>query len=274
MRKVFILPIRQLVRAMKELRKGHFDIRLPEAKSSTEFELMNESFNEMSSRIRDLKIDVYEEKLNHQKAELHHLQLQINPHFFLNSLNIIYNLATVKDFHLIQEMSRSLANYFRFMFKSNSYFVTIEDEIKHTDNYLKIQELRFPDSFSYELFVQEELKKCHIPPLMIQTLVENSIKHAFNMDNPIKITVNVWQENEGADIIHIQIQDTGEGFPQEILEQLKSETPLISEDGERVGIWNVKRRLKLLYGGAATIRFTNEQGKGATIRIMIPVNER
>ncbi|MBS4207995.1 histidine kinase [Bacillus sp. FJAT-50079] len=274
MRKVFILPIHRLVRAMKKLRKGDFDIRLPDAKSSSEFELMNESFNEMSSRIRNLKINVYEEKLNHQKAELHHLQLQINPHFFLNSLNIIYNLATVKDFRLIQEMSRSLANYFRFMFKSNSYFVTVEDEIKHTDNYLNIQELRFPNSFSYELFVQEELKKCNIPPLMIQTLVENSIKHAFNMDDPINITVDVWQEIEEPDIIHIQIQDTGEGFPQEVLAKLKCNRPLVSEEGERIGIWNVKRRLKLLYGGAATIRFSNEQGKGATIRIEIPVKEQ
>lgn len=270
MRKIFILPINKIVSAMKELRKGNFDIRIPRSKTSTEFEMMNGSFNDMISRIESLKIDVYEEKINLQMAELKHLQLQINPHFFLNTLNIIYNLATVKDFHLIQEMSRNLSNYFRFMFKSDSYFVTIKDEIKHTNNYLKIQQLRFPDSFSYHLNVPEELMEYSVPPLMIQSIVENSIKHAFNMDDPIEIKVSIWQDSENANFIHVLIEDTGEGFPKDILSKLVGGIPLISEEGEHIGIWNVKRRLKILYGEEAYIRFSNGEDTGAIIHIKLP----
>ena len=269
MRKIFLQPITQLVIAMKKLRKGNLDIRLPEHHSSTEFVVMNETFNHMISEIEDLKINIYEEKLNHQRAELKHLQLQINPHFFLNSLNIIYNLATVKDYAVIQEMAKCLANYFRFMFKSNSYFVSLKDEIFHTDNYLKIQQLRFPDTFVYSIKTPTELAECKIPPLVIQTLVENSIKHAFTMDDSIEISVVVEQENK--EFIKIKVQDTGEGFPEDVLESLENDESLTNEEGERIGIWNIKRRLTLLYKEKTDILFSNEPGKGATIMIRLPL---
>ncbi|SMQ72065.1 two-component system, sensor histidine kinase YesM [Bacillus sp. OV166] len=271
MRKVFLQPINRIVAAMKKLRQGDLDIRLPIHRNSTEFEVMNGTFNHMISEIKDLKINVYEEKLNFQRAELKHLQLQINPHFFLNSLNIIYNLATVKDFAVIQEMAKCLANYFRFMFRSNSYFVSLEDELKHTENYLKIQQLRFPDTFKYSVESPPELLECKIPPLVIQTMVENSIKHAFNLDDPLDILIVV-KKNEDPGFISIKIQDTGDGFPDDVLRSLKEDESLTNAEGERIGIWNVKQRLSLLYGEKSNIQFSNEPGKGATVRIRIPNN--
>ncbi|MCH1624364.1 sensor histidine kinase [Ferdinandcohnia quinoae] len=269
MRKVFLQPINRIVTAMKKLRKGDLEVRLPVQPNSTEFEVMNDNFNHMISEIRGLKINVYEEKLNLQRAELKHLQLQINPHFFLNSLNIIYNLATVKEYEIIQEMSKCLANYFRYMFRSNSYFVSLHDELEHTRNYLRIQQLRFPDTFGYDIDLPKELGDCKIPPLVIQTMVENSIKHAFNFDKKIDISIAVKQES--TNYITIKIQDTGEGFPEEVLEKLAIDESLSSVDGERIGIWNVKRRLALLYEDNTKIHFTNEEGKGATVIIQIPI---
>jgi two-component system, sensor histidine kinase YesM len=272
MRKIFLKPINRIVSAMKKLRKGDMDIRLPMYRNSTEFEVMNETFNHMVSEIKDLKINVYEEKLNLQRAELKHLQLQINPHFFLNSLNIIYNLATVKDFSVIQEMAKCLANYFRFMFRSNFYFVSLDDEIKHTKNYLRIQQLRFPESFNYSIEVPAELKKCRIPPLIIQTITENSIKHAFNLDEHMEIFIMI-SKDMNPEFINIKIQDTGEGFSEEILIALENDQLLTSNEGERIGIWNIKQRLSLLYGEKSSIRFSNETGRGATVWIRIPAEE-
>jgi two-component system, sensor histidine kinase YesM len=269
MRRVFLQPINRIVTAMKKLRQGNLDTRLPIEQNSTEFKVMNEQFNRMISEIKDLKINVYEEKLKLQRAELKHLQLQINPHFFLNSLNIIYNLANVKDFAVIQEMSKCLINYFRFMFRSNSYFVNLKDEIKHTANYLRIQQLRFPDTFHYSVETQADLEKCKIPPLIIQTIAENSIKHAISLDEPLNIHI-VINEDEDSDFINIKIQDTGEGFPEDVLYALEFEDSLIASEGERIGIWNVKQRLKLLYKGNSAIHFSNEEGIGATVHVRIP----
>jgi len=271
MRKVFLQPIKQIVTAMRKLRGGDLEVRLPIRGNSTEFEVMNGTFNHMVSEIENLKINVYEEQLNLQRAELKHLQLQINPHFFLNSLNIIYNLATVKDYATIQEMAKCLANYFRFMFRSNSYFVSLEDEINHTGNYVKIQQLRFPEAINYSIKIPQELLKCKLPPLVIQTIVENSIKHAFNLDAPIEITIDIKKVVDDNSFLDIKIQDSGEGFPEEILQSLKMDEPITTEDGERIGLWNVKCRLNLIYQGNANIHFTNEEGKGATVHIRIPI---
>ncbi len=111
--------------------------------------MVNHTFNGMMEQIQELRIHVYEEQLNKQKAELQHLQLQINPHFFMNSLNIIYNLALVKNYALIQEMAISLVQYFRYMFRSNLTFLPLKDELQHIRNYIRIQELRFLDSAGF-----------------------------------------------------------------------------------------------------------------------------
>lgn len=275
MRKVFLQPINRIVSAMRKLKGGNWDVRLHQTPSSTEFDMMNETFNRMIAEIHDLKINVYEEKLNHQRAELKHLQMQINPHFFLNSLNIIYNLATVKDYAVIQEMAKCLVNYFRFMYCSSSDFVTLQEELTHTRNYLRIQQLRFPRNLSYRVEAPNALMQSPIPPLIIQTLVENSIKHAVNLDELTEIDVYVELDSDSTlqeQKLHIIVQDTGMGFPKEVLEQLRQDVDLVSHDGEHIGIWNVKRRLRLLYKQQASIQFSNEPGKGATVQIRLPLN--
>ncbi|MCY9668868.1 histidine kinase [Paenibacillus alginolyticus] len=273
MRKVFLLPINRIILAMRKLGDGRWNSQIEHYPTSTEFSMMNETYNRMITEIQHLKINVYEEKLMHQHAELKHLQLQINPHFFLNSLNIVYNLATVKDFKLIQEMTKCLVAYFRFMFRSNSYLVTLKDELLHTQNYLRIQELRFPGILSYQIEAPDVVLSLQIPPLVIQTMVENAIKHAVNMDEQIRIDIRVnTEEDEENQWVVIHIEDTGAGFPDPILELLQSNMDLTSEEGEHIGIWNVKRRLHLLYSDKAAIDFYNEVGKGACVRIRIPAD--
>lgn len=279
MRHVFLNPVKRIVVAMRKLRDGSWESRIEQRSTSTEFEIVNETFNRMIEEIRDLKINVYEEKLNHQRAELRHLQLQINPHFFLNSLNIVYNLATVKDYALIQEMSKCLVSYFRFMFRSNSYFVPLRDELSHTANYLRIQQLRFPDSFQYRVEQPEEFMELDVPPLIVQTMVENAIKYAVSMDEPIRILVEVGKEDGGRDgsRLVIRIKDTGPGFPPEVLQRLSlDQEESQSGNGEQIGIWNARRRLRLLYQERATIDFSNESesGRGAVVRIGIPIDEK
>lgn len=277
MRNIFLNPVKRIVVAMRKLRDGNWDSRLDQMPTSTEFQIVNETFNRMIAEIHDLKINVYEEKLNHQRAELRHLQLQINPHFFLNSLNIIYNLATVRDFSLIQEMAKCLVSYFRFMFRSNSYFVPLGDELSHTSNYLRIQQLRFPDMFQYRVEMPDDLLAQEVPPLIVQTMVENTIKYAVNMDNPIRIAVEVsrTESAEGEARLVIHIKDTGPGFPNEILSRLAMDLEQAgNESGEQIGIWNARRRLRLLYQERATIEFYNEEGLGAVVRIEIPMDKK
>ncbi|UUZ96271.1 sensor histidine kinase [Paenibacillus sp. P25] len=272
LRKTVLTPINRIMTAMRRIEDGNLDVRLTHRTSVLEFEMMNHTFNRMISQIQELKINVLEEQLKHQKAELRHLQLQINPHFFLNSLNIIYNLAVVKNFALIQEMSLCLVQYFRFMFRSNLTFVTLKDEMEHTLNYLRIQEMRFPENLTYELSVPERLMEQAVPPLVIQTFVENTIKHAVSMDRTIRITIGV-EEAQGSGLL-IRIRDTGKGFPEEVLAKLQLEMDIGGGEGRHIGIWNVQRRLRLLYRDEARIAFSNGPDQGAVVEIFIPYADK
>jgi two-component system, sensor histidine kinase YesM len=254
---------------MRKLRQGFLDARIAKRSTSNEFNLMNETFNRMAGQIQQLKIDIYEEQLQTQKAELKHLQLQINPHFFLNSLNTVYYLSRERNFAVIEELSISLIRYFRFMFRSNSEFVTLKDELKHTENYIRIQQFRFPGNLSYRISADDRLLDGMIPPLTIQTFVENTTKHALDTDNSVRIDVDIASEDQGNDRMLIRISDTGEGFPAQVLQQLQSELCLANDEGEHIGIWNVRRRLRLIYREAAEISFSND--RGATIDIRLPV---
>lgn len=274
MRRVFLQPVKRMIIAMRKLRDGHWETRLERRPESTEFEMMNDTFNHMIEQIHDLKINVYEEKLNLQRSELKHLQLQINPHFFLNSLNIIFNLAAVKDYKLIQEMASCLVAYFRFMFRSNSYTVALGDELKHTANYLRIQQLRFPDNLTYEIDTDAALSQVNIPPLIIQTLVENTIKHAISMEDSIHIHIKAARTRaEDQSYLGIEVSDTGPGFPEEVLRKLTAGHEEVSEEGDNIGFWNMRRRLRLIYAEKASINFFNQPDKGACVRILLPIED-
>ncbi|OME86026.1 two-component sensor histidine kinase [Paenibacillus sp. FSL A5-0031] len=272
LRKVVLLPINRIIVAMRKIKEGYMEARIPNKPTSNEFEMMNETFNSMVCDIQQLKIDVYEEQLINQKAELKQLQLQINPHFFLNSLNIVYYLAQEKKYELIQELSLSLIRYFRFMFRSQTDYVLLQDELNHSENYLKIQTFRFPGSFTYDIAVDGELRECYIPPLIIQSFAENTIKHAINTDEPTHIAISIGRcELMPEERLRIQIHDTGRGFSEEVLQKLQQEINLMNEDGEHIGIWNVRRRLRLLYGDKASMAFYNEDG--AAVEITMPLTK-
>lgn len=272
MRRIFLQPIQRLVQAMRTARSGNLSVQInSNVSSSKEFQIMNESFNHMMEEISKLKIDVYEEQLNHQRAELKHLQLQINPHFFLNSLNIIYNLATVKDYILIQEMAKCLVAYFRFMFRSGSGVVSLKDELIHTENYLHIQQLRFPDRLAYQVNAPDALLRTSIPPLIIQSLVENAIKHGVSLDHHMSIRIEVLSDMEAEyPCMRIMIADSGIGFSEDVLWRLRN-GEVLEEEGQHIGIWNVQQRLRLIYKGQATIQFMNGSNGGAVVLMRLPL---
>ncbi|RTE11455.1 sensor histidine kinase [Paenibacillus whitsoniae] len=271
LRHILLVPLKRLITVMKRINDGNVNVRIDSHKASDEIVLVNQTFNHMMAQIEELKIHVYEEQLSKQKAELQHLQLQINPHFFMNSLNILFNLAQVKNYALIQEMTLCLVRYFRFMFQSNLTFVSLREELQHVRNYVRIQELRFPESLKCSIDVPDFLENVPIPPLVIQSFLENSIKHSVTLEEPVYISVSIDLKENGLDpFIEIVIRDTGKGFSEHVLSMIRSGNTVHDEQGEHIGIWNVRKRLQLLYGGKASISCYNGYPQGAVVEIKLP----
>lgn len=274
-RRMFLKPLNRILAAMKRIGEGHWNARIEPFPTSNEFHLVNETFNQMVKHVQELRIHVYEEQLNKQKAELQHLQLQINPHFFMNSLNIIYNLSLVRNHELIQEMTLSLVQYFRYMFRSNLTFVFLKDELKHVRNYFRIQQLRFPDKLDLGLSAPDYLLDIPIPPLMIQTFVENSIKHAASPDSALHIFIKIDLYDAGLEpMLQIIISDTGKGFSDHILKEIEAGNRIHDDQGEHIGIWNARRRLGLLYENEASLFLSNDPMQGAVVEILLPLHPK
>jgi two-component system sensor histidine kinase YesM len=274
LRSVLLKPMNTLMRGMKRIMQGDLNIRLNENHSS-EFSFLIGTFNNMVTEISKLKIDVYEEKIRTQEAEFGLLQVQIRPHFYLNSLNIIYSLAAIKEYALIQKMTQHLAEYFRFITQTNQGIVTLEAEIRHTQNYLEIQKLRFPNQLVYEIELPDRYRECVILPLTIQTFVENSIIHGF-ADRRELFTVRIIvtaDEQAPDDFLWIEVSDSGVGFSETLLKKLQEdsyEDELFAEG--HLGIQNVIKRQRIKYKGKAKLLFNNGKVRGAEVKLGIPMS--
>ncbi|ACT02267.1 histidine kinase [Paenibacillus sp. JDR-2] len=273
LRKVILQPLSKMVSAMRMIGKGNFTIRIDAAKAPDEIQLVNQTFNTMISKIEELKIHVYEEQLSKQRAELKQLQLQINPHFFMNSLNILYNLAQVKQFEPIQEMTMHLVLYFRYLFQSSHPLVPLKNELSHIRHYLRIQQMRFPDTFSCEVDIPSYLETTAIPPLLLQTVVENSVKHAVKPGEPIKLIIEAELDDLAEEpMVVVTVRDTGEGYSEAALSRLRQGKIYTDEAGEHIGLWNIRERLKLQFGDKAWMDCYNDDPQGAVTEIAIPLH--
>ncbi|MFC5530683.1 sensor histidine kinase [Cohnella yongneupensis] len=270
MKRLFMNPVAGLIGGMRKIGQGKLDVRLMPDKTN-EFAYLAQSFNKMAQEMQDLTIHVYEEKLRVQQAEFKHLQVQINPHFYMNSLNLVYNMAVLEDFSSVKKLSVHLAEYFRFIIKTNGKNITLQEEIQHIRNYLEIQQLRFEDRLRYEIELPEEWEPFVIPPLVVQPFVENAIIHGFKkMKKPFEVNIRVSRDPESQDRLLAVISDNGVGFPPDMLAQLQTGSYYDRTDNDHIGIWNVMHRLNIQYGNQARVEFRNGEDGGAEARIYLP----
>ncbi|MDK2807922.1 MAG: two-component system, sensor histidine kinase YesM [Clostridiales bacterium] len=265
----FTLPITNLIDAMNQLKAGNLEVNLSAGKQFDEFQIVNETFDEMSREIKKLKIDVYEEMLNKQKVELLYLQEQINPHFLTNCMNLIRNLSIVGDNKKIEEASILISKYMRYTF-TVSGMITIERELEHVKNYETLQRMRFGNQMDIWIKADPELLQQEVPIMLIQTFVDNALKHQLDPDLSlrIKIVIERWVVEGECQGIAVLIADNGDGFSNEILEKLQRHEKIVNEVGDHIGIYNVCQRLDILYDKKALINFFNENG--ACVSIYLP----
>jgi two-component system sensor histidine kinase YesM len=236
-----------------------------------ELEKANKQFAQLVTQIKTYKIDIYERELEKQQIQLDYMKLQIKPHFFLNCLTTIHSMAQMDMTEEIQQMALSTSVYFRYIFQNGQDFVRMEDEIEHVRVYLEIQRNRYQGSFLYRIEQTELTRDTPIPPLVLQTFIENAIKYAVSRDNQVLIELTVEaQLIEGEKMTVIQIADTGPGFPPDVLEKLQQGQPLDQTYGTQIGIMNTASRLEYLYGERAVIRFSNRESGGACVTLYLP----
>ncbi|GIQ65466.1 hypothetical protein PACILC2_40340 [Paenibacillus cisolokensis] len=236
-----------------------------------ELEKANRQFIDLVTQMKQIKIDLYERELEKQKIQLDYMKLQIKPHFFLNCLTTIYSMAQMQMHAEIQNMTLSISKYFRYIFQNGQDFVRLEDEIEHVRTYLEIQKQRYRNAFDYRIEQAERTADVRIPPLVLQTFIENAMKYAVSREHEVQVVLTVTRQVvEDEEMTVIRISDTGPGFPPPVLDSLVNGQPLDQTEGTRIGIMNTIQRLEHLYHNKAQVRFSNREGGGACVVLYLP----
>lgn len=261
----FMRPLKSITKGINELRAGNLDAYIPDRSFPTEFTEVSSAFNDAVSEIRDLKIDVYERKLQTQNLEMQYLKQQITPHFMINCLNTAYQLTDSDHTDLAREMLSELSEHLRYTLSSGQT-VRLSEELNFVRNYLKISDIRYPGSLALMIDCPEDIQNATVVPLMLLNFVENTIKHEVRMGRLLEIHIQIGKTDSRLSVV---IWDTGTGFSEESLTYLQNLNPDSFSDSTHIGISNVVIRLVHVFPDAS-FRFRNREDAGAEIRIDLP----
>ena len=270
-RQWMIKPITRLTERLSQLGDSIPPSEFFISEGILEIDKANDKLNKVIFDMQELKIREYHSQLELKKIELNYLKNQIRPHFYLNMLSMIHSMLQTKNYKEIEELTILTSNYLRHLFMANQDFSELKDEVQHIKDYLEIQRIRYGNSIYFSLDYNSDLQNTLVPSLLLQTFIENTIKHGFSFQNLFTILLSIKKvKTENSDYIQICIEDNGPGFSEEILSKLNQKQSLITEDGHHIGITNTIERLNLLYPNDYSIAFENNEEGGAKILLLIP----
>lgn len=241
---------------------GNMEVLLFENTGDEIWEL-EKSFNDMVMKIKELIQKNNEEKEKQRELELTALQAQIKPHFLYNTLDAIGWIAKIKKQNEIEKLTMALATFFRMSLHKGDKYITVDEEIKLLQSFVTIEQIRFPDKFEINYNISEEIKDYKMLKIILQPLVENSIKHGIcKKKGKGNIMVNAYKID---DDLKFQVIDDGIGFDVSKIDESKS------SQHNGYGLHNVDERIKLEYGQQYGLTVCSEINKGTEIMVLIKI---
>ena len=270
-------PIEHLSRKMAAQRGSHLSLSGKYLQRTDEIGVL---YNEYNSMIEELNASIkrdYQDKLITLDAQMRSLEAQINSHFLFNTLESINSLAELDEDERISTMVMALGNMFRYSIKTKSELVTIDDELRHVQDYVAVQEIRFDYRFRLLLDIPEDMHAQRVLKLILQPLVENALTHGLNyctVGDTITLKGAMDERN-----LWLSVTDNGIGMSSSELENLRArlrEESGFTELGHRtrqsIGLKNIHSRIELYYGKGYGLEIESKQGEehGTTVRIHLP----
>src|SRR5213592_3720013 len=190
------------------------------------------------------------------------LQAQMEPHFIFNALNTIASLVRT-DPDRARSLVLAFADYVRSKLARPAEFVTLDEELRHVQSYLDLEQARFGDQLVVTIDVPPDARAVRMPPFLVQPLVENAVKHG-KAARPLRLIVRA-RVRRGR--LRVTVRDDGRGIAREALERML-EPGVGSGDGAGLGLANVHRRLTAFYGEGVRLK---SGAFGTVVRLQVPV---
>lgn len=255
---------------MGQVAEGDLSVRV-EITRYDEIGTLMERFNQMVQRIDMLVRREAENQKQLRLTEFKALQAQIRPHFLYNTLDSIIWLARANDREGVVNMVLALTDFLKIGLSKGNEIITLEQEIRHTSSYLRIQGVRYQGKFLHTIILEESVKECQVPKLIVQPLVENAIYHGMKLKREL-CHLRIWAGEKDGHIV-IDVVDDGAGMEPAVAERLRSAIQNHKTGSSGYGVVNVNERIQIMYGEGFGITFETEYGEGSAFHITLPKHE-
>lgn len=257
----------QLVAAFSAVKQGNLDMRL-HIDTNNELQIIAEAYNMMLASLKELM------QTNHEKAratvisEIKQLESQFNPHFLFNTLeNIKYMIKL--DPAAASKMIVALSNLLRYSIDNNRSEVTVQEDMTYTQNYLDIQKFRFGQRLNYILHMPEEAANCIVPKLIVQPIIENAIKYGFRDCQHMRVEIAI--AIVGNQLV-FDINNNGTVIDEQSLTEIRTMLASTANCSEHSGLYNVNRRIQLMYGETFGLEIMSSQQEGTIVKLVLPIH--
>lgn len=259
--------IGELTRAVEELDRGSEDYQLS-PQCSAESQQLYSQFRSLTLHLRELIRHNSELQDRRRQMEVKQLEEQFNPHFVFNVMETV-RFQIGEDPEAAAGMLLSFASLMRYSINYGHTKVSLETDVEYVNDYLLLQKVRYNNCLRYEFHIPDELLDCQVPKLLLQPLIENSIRHGYCQGKVLEIGIEARQEG---DDLHFTVRDNGAGIEPSRLAAIR-ETLTMELDSPavaRIGLYNVHKMLGLLYGPEYGIQIHSVPGEGTVVQLRMP----
>ena len=258
-------PLNKMLTAIKKVGDGKLNVRINDI-NYVEFEVLQDSFNQMVEKIHTLIDDIRIKEQEKQRVHMMMLEAQINPHFIYNTLDGIKWVALMQNDRETAKMIAGFVKLLKISAYTKEEFILVRDEIAYFKNYLELIEKRYNTQIKFEYAIAEETLDLFTLKLVIQPIVENSIFHGILdkvQQGIIKISTYIQEQ-----FLIIKVEDNGVGF------QPGEHIPQSGDHFSGIGLENVKKRIKLWCGESCGIDIHSELNKGTTVTVIQNIQKK
>ena len=257
----------RILDVMENARTGNLETTI-QIDSDNEFRIIADAYNET---IASLKTQM---ENNRKMTELvamsqnKQLESQFNPHFLYNTLENIRYMCKLEP-ATAERMVFSLSNLLRYSLDGSKDQVTLKEDLEHLENYLTILKRRFGSRLEYQIEVEPEAMDCRIPKLVLQPMIENAVKYGFGSQLNLKVELKayIYQGN-----LMMICRDDGVGISQENLSELNAVLEQKENTSRHSGLYNIHRRIAILYGRPYGVEIRSTEGHGTTLVVTLPAD--
>lgn len=271
-RSIVIKPLEKITQIARQISKeGTLNTRFEVGSIYKESYIIGDALNDMMNKINLLIKEAEEREQQKRMLELSVINHQVNPHFLFNTLNSVTMLIAVEDKKTALKLVKGLAKYYRACLSQENNLNTIEQELAIMGEYVHIIELKNPNLIHLDVQVTQEAYNKKIPRMILQTLVENSVKYGIKtIEEPLEIKMSITIDKV-SEITIIEIYDNGKGMEDEIRNNILSGISLKNKSG--FGIKSTIKRIKLMYQIEKVediIEIDSKLGEYTKIKLRIP----